>query len=280
LRIPAEGPAAVLPGQKTGAGTDSEMDIPGAPVRLEVNLASGAVAFPENYQADDRKKEILKQVGDGLTEAHLSALRRHYKEAKDWGNENNWKEADWSHLADGILVYWTEVFPLAEPWIFRHENTDYMAEDSYCIVPSCDCNDAHIAIYKIHRPPLLSRILAAMAHLSGRNSPPTNLSATIIGVVKYDTKTGQLSVGEVECGRPDQLLRLAGVLFETTKNLASELRRRYGFMRDFGRHVAEQKKLKAAPVTRPFTPGRNAPCPCGSGRKYKKCCLGRGVSRP
>ncbi len=23
--------------------------------------------------------------------------------------------------------------------------------------------------------------------------------------------------------------------------------------------------------------GRNAPCPCGSGRKYKKCCMGKGV---
>ncbi len=26
--------------------------------------------------------------------------------------------------------------------------------------------------------------------------------------------------------------------------------------------------------------GRNAPCPCGSGRKYKACCLGRGVAGP
>ncbi|MGH9904241.1 MAG: SEC-C metal-binding domain-containing protein, partial [Pyrinomonadaceae bacterium] len=24
--------------------------------------------------------------------------------------------------------------------------------------------------------------------------------------------------------------------------------------------------------------GRNAPCPCGSGKKYKLCCLGRPVS--
>lgn len=23
--------------------------------------------------------------------------------------------------------------------------------------------------------------------------------------------------------------------------------------------------------------GRNAPCPCGSGKKYKKCCLNKGV---
>ena len=25
------------------------------------------------------------------------------------------------------------------------------------------------------------------------------------------------------------------------------------------------------------TPGRNDPCPCGSGKKYKKCCLGKSV---
>ena len=23
--------------------------------------------------------------------------------------------------------------------------------------------------------------------------------------------------------------------------------------------------------------GRNTPCPCGSGKKYKKCCLGKNV---
>ena len=26
------------------------------------------------------------------------------------------------------------------------------------------------------------------------------------------------------------------------------------------------------PIRREATPDRNAPCPCGSGKKYKKCC--------
>ena len=26
--------------------------------------------------------------------------------------------------------------------------------------------------------------------------------------------------------------------------------------------------------------GRNEPCPCGSGRKYKKCCLDKKATRP
>ncbi|MDZ4349299.1 MAG: UPF0149 family protein [Xanthomonadaceae bacterium] len=29
---------------------------------------------------------------------------------------------------------------------------------------------------------------------------------------------------------------------------------------------------RQTPVVRPATPGRNEPCPCGSGKKFKKCC--------
>ena len=37
--------------------------------------------------------------------------------------------------------------------------------------------------------------------------------------------------------------------------------------------VEEIRKTKAAITKRP---GRNSPCPCGSGKKYKKCCMPRG----
>ncbi len=49
--------------------------------------------------------------------------------------------------------------------------------------------------------------------------------------------------------------------------------------------VAQKKKAhgganQAAPVAIPGTPvlkaGRNDPCPCGSGKKYKKCCALKG----
>jgi len=33
--------------------------------------------------------------------------------------------------------------------------------------------------------------------------------------------------------------------------------------------------LAAAPPAARTKVGRNDPCPCGSGKKYKKCCLGR-----
>lgn len=34
-------------------------------------------------------------------------------------------------------------------------------------------------------------------------------------------------------------------------------------------------RKKPQPVVAAPEPGRNEPCHCGSGRKYKKCCLGR-----
>ncbi len=38
--------------------------------------------------------------------------------------------------------------------------------------------------------------------------------------------------------------------------------------------LAPKTTKRAAPKTvrSPDTPGRNEPCPCGSGKKYKRCC--------
>ena len=33
-----------------------------------------------------------------------------------------------------------------------------------------------------------------------------------------------------------------------------------------------EKTEKVEPLTAARTPNRNDPCPCGSGKKYKKCC--------
>ncbi|MBF0207168.1 MAG: SEC-C domain-containing protein [Oligoflexia bacterium] len=32
------------------------------------------------------------------------------------------------------------------------------------------------------------------------------------------------------------------------------------------------------PITNPNKIGVNAKCPCGSGKKYKKCCIGKDIS--
>ena len=48
----------------------------------------------------------------------------------------------------------------------------------------------------------------------------------------------------------------------------------YGEDREWWRQQAEVNSVRCQPVENPFRGiGRNDPCPCGSGKKFKKCCL-------
>jgi len=47
----------------------------------------------------------------------------------------------------------------------------------------------------------------------------------------------------------------------------------FRFDQDEGRwYFVEEANRKSAPIVKGAQPGRNDPCPCGSGKKYKKCC--------
>jgi hypothetical protein len=47
------------------------------------------------------------------------------------------------------------------------------------------------------------------------------------------------------------------------------------FVNALGAAYAEAASGKVKPITRAGSKlGRNDPCPCGSGKKYKKCCMG------
>ena len=49
---------------------------------------------------------------------------------------------------------------------------------------------------------------------------------------------------------------------------------RYSEDRERWRRQAEANPILSLPYENPFKGvGRNAPCPCGSGKKFKKCCL-------
>ena len=59
-----------------------------------------------------------------------------------------------------------------------------------------------------------------------------------------------------------------GFNFFNTPNLVSRRRRSQEF----------PTRPRPVRASRPNKPGRNDPCPCGSGRKYKKCCLARNAA--
>lgn len=61
-------------------------------------------------------------------------------------------------------------------------------------------------------------------------------------------------------------------IMEQINEVSSQRLKHMGTMRP----VWERVKEKAGPIAQPVKPRahhkRNEPCPCGSGKKYKKCC--------
>ena len=53
--------------------------------------------------------------------------------------------------------------------------------------------------------------------------------------------------------------------------VVSAMRERSDFLRLQGRWLYTQGE-QLEPSLKPWKPGRNEPCPCGSGAKFKRCC--------
>ncbi len=72
----------------------------------------------------------------------------------------------------------------------------------------------------------------------------------------------------------EYLAVLAEYLFEAPEVLERRDPAMYGLLQKMFRQDT-RRFLAHAVLRRPRKVGRNAPCPCGSGRKYKRCCLAR-----
>ncbi len=82
-----------------------------------------------------------------------------------------------------------------------------------------------------------------------------------------------LEILATEQGGPgDQQGRVDFIARYTENGVEHAIRERSRFVREQGRWVYLDGEVKALPRRQDKKPGRNDPCPCGSGKKYKKCC--------
>jgi len=153
---------------------------------------------------------------------------------------------------DAILVPYNEIFAF-EPLMISYEGINYFVDDHYCIAGSCKCTETGILFYKI---------TDAEKPIQDNYSPMCWL----------DYKQNRWRYD----GDKDRLKNLVHTLKETYPDLEKILKERHGVLR------ALYKRYKTInQITTPYDSasiavsdkiGRNAPCPCGSGKKYKKCC--------
>jgi hypothetical protein len=151
----------------------------------------------------------------------------------------------------------------------RDQGREYLVEDRYCPNPDCDCQAVHLEFFEA---------------VSQGDGPP-RIYQRFLGRVTF---AGKLVVEErMKCTLTEAKAALSSWWKEYRDELKM-LKYRYQEVKEIG-----QRSLDARPSRRfvagrtssipkdvaldeqlaaNVKVGRNAPCPCGSGKKYKKCC--------
>ena len=135
------------------------------------------------------------------------------------------------------MVFFEEVFPYEFDHTFVCDGRYYVLNDAHCLNPHCKCDEAAISFLDTTSGSHVSHIRVSMSRLR---------TPTING--------------------PGLLKQLWERLIESGGEKV--IRDRFKRMR----RVASQRRLAAPLPVRSAKVGRNDPCPCGSGKKYKRCC--------
>jgi hypothetical protein len=141
-----------------------------------------------------------------------------------------------------LMVYFYEVFPYDFDLVVTHGQKRYLADDMYCLDPECTCQEALVQFST-----LCEGCQAAEGHYVGE-------LRSAVRQPKALSRGSSSLIGSLY----RSLLEQYG---------SAVLRERFRRIRAAARRTPQQPSTRARAKV-----GRNATCPCGSGKKYKRCC--------
>ena len=166
------------------------------------------------------------------------------------------KELDIAHLFDlSLMVNYSELYD-DEKILVEKDEQEYELQDSYCKNPDCDCTEVHFGVF---------------------------LKEEKIGGIRYNYQEGKITepsdfaylmeefreMGEENFKLFNKLLSLHHEVVKNVFELFKLEKENEGYQEEIEPY---KKQIKTIQNSTPKI-GRNESCPCGSGKKYKKCCL-------
>lgn len=135
--------------------------------------------------------------------------------------------------------------------IYKCEGQVYEAFELHCMLADCACGEVFVVFSE---------------HLTDGPMPIGKVVVSLSGTTTLTPDTPQSRV---------RLEALWRAFTQRHPNYFARLSRRDRVMKNLGSRCVPGSAPLQAPIRVQAKPGRNDPCPCGSGKKYKKCCGAR-----
>src|SRR5574341_137221 len=247
----------------------SEIDETGAPLvnRIQLYFYLDLKTWEEERKAkrSEIAQRLVDEFIDNLTDEIKSKFKKSYKNIK----EKAWRAAKFEIPLDefkkGRLVSYAEVFGnsgnvLSESreygYYFEYENEKYYIDDLYCIDPACKCKASNLVFLK--------------------HDKETDVVSDLF-IARLDFDKG-LEIEDNHTIKEEDARKIFNEWLEKDPEAIDILKSRYRELKEIGKKLVEKHskygKLPKDSILHIGNGkiGRNMPCPCGSGKKYKKCC--------
>ncbi len=246
------------------------LSAPAPPAReFWFSLNEKSILLTPELEKEPESLRLAEIIRAELTEADKRQLREWFLATKLVSIQTTPPaEIDITNLPDaedGRMVGFVEVFPCGLALNFTWNNESWAVDEQYCVQPGCKCKETVLSFLKLK---------STTGQKSTRIKDPPALR------YNYHTQASK-PVAQGSAGSPP-LDGLLSALKREHASLNPQLELRHLILQSlYARHyLARTRERLQSQLINPISAvsrkiGRNEPCPCGSGRKYKQCCLNK-----
>ena len=152
---------------------------------------------------------------------------------------------------NGLMSAYNDILPYGDQLLVTIKGEQCIIFDQYCLLPKCPCTDTNLDIISFDKHGNMGKELY-FVELNYRKKRWKLVDKSSFSISQATIKAA------VEEQIPD--------IYKQMHKRHIKLKAIYAHCKN--RHFSSKQELQLTKV------GRNDPCPCGSGKKYKKCCLG------
>ncbi len=157
---------------------------------------------------------------------------------------------------NNTMIVYIDVIPYAEQFTLALDGEQYLFFDQYCVKLQCPCTDVVIGCVRLNLQEGIGDDVAAYTiDYKKRRWNPLDEHRSELGTV----------------GKVAELKRSIEAAYPTWYD---QIRTRHSHLKTLYRNCLKAKGVGLPRILKNAV-GRNDACPCGSGKKFKKCCLNK-----
>ena len=198
-------------------------------------------------------EEMIEEFIDGL-DGVKDTLLKHYKRSKGLNTDNAMdfmtKDIE-DMILEGLVLGYEEIFGIEEMISFSMDSVEtWTIDDQYCSNPKCLCNEGVLTFFKVNRDKY-------------EQEPAFSVRMNIKNYA-YDVEYNEVGT--------EKITEVMDHLKAHEPELLKTIYNRYHDVKEVSKAVIKKHRNNQMQAQTKIKVGRNDPCPCGSNKKYKKCC--------